>query len=321
MDRLKNNKRIFIIVITLLAIFTSIYLFQGITSKNAAYFLTKRSTKIFTMMIVSICIGYSSLAFQTITNNQILTPSVMGLDSLYMFIQTVIVFMFGSKQLAMMDSTFHFILSVGLMVIASLLLFLTLFKSPDSNIYFLVLCGMVFGQLFSGLSTFMQVLLDPNEFDVLQGKMFASFSNVNTKLLLICSILTIVILIISYFDFNTLDVLSLGQKKAINLGVDYSKIVLKTLICISILISISTVLVGPITFLGILLVSLTRHLLNSYKHLHLALMSILLGMLFLIGGSYIVERVFQFTTTLSVILNFVGGSYFIYLMIRRVNHD
>ena len=267
--------------------------------------------------LVSYCIGYSSVAFQSITNNRILTPSVMGLDSLYLFIQTIIVFFFGSRQIELMTGNINFLLSLFCMVIAALLLFLLLFRGESKNVYFLVLTGMVMGNFFGGLSTFMQVLLDPNEFLILQGKMFASFNNINTGLLGITFVISIITLVISIKDYPHLDVLLLGVDQAISLGVNYKKIVLKTLVIIGILISISTVLVGPITFLGILIVSLARQMLHSYRHKEMTITTTLLGCLFLSLGLFFAERVFKFQTTIGVIINFIGGIYFIYLMLKE----
>ncbi len=312
-----NDKTIILLLIVLNILLICGFLFIGITSKNIGFYLPRRLNKILAILLVSYSVGYSSITFQTITNNHILTPSVMGLDSLYMFIQTVIVFFFGQKSISLMTGNSNFLISLVIMVVASTLLFIFLFKGEGKNVHFLVLTGMVMGSLFGGMSTFMQVILDPNEFSILQGKMFASFNNINTNLLGICIVITIITLLITLKDLPYLDVLSLGIEHAINLGVNYKKLVLKTLIITGILVSVSTVLVGPITFLGILIVSLGRRLVRTYKHSILTTVIVLLGCLFLNAGLFISERVFQFETTVSVIINFIGGIYFIYLMLKE----
>lgn len=313
-------KRLLILLAMVIAV-TILFLFIGITKKNVAFFMPKRLIKTASVLIVGYAIGYSTVTFQTITNNHILTPGVMGMDSLYMFLQTVIVFLFGSKQLSMLTGLPNFLLSVGAMILSSCLLFLLLFKGDGKNLYFLVLAGMILGGLFGGLSTFMQVVLDPNEFDVLQGKMFASFSKINDSLFVICLIITVLVFIITLKDYRQLDVLSLGQEHAINLGVPYHRLVLKTLIIISVLIAISTALVGPITFLGILVVSVTRQIIPAYHHKYRVTAAVLLSCFSLIAGLLVMERIFSFSTPLSVIINFVGGSYFIYLLIKESKHD
>ena len=163
----------------------------------------------------------------------------------------------------------------------------------------------------------MQVLIDPNEFMRIQDKMFASFNNINTDLLMISFVLIILVTLYFLKFIKYLDVLSLGKEQAINLGVDYDGIVKRLLVVVAILISISTALIGPITFLGLLVVNVTYQLFNTYQHKFLIIGSILVSIISLVGGQLIVERVFTFSTTLSVIVNFIGGVYFIYLLLKQ----
>ena len=313
---MSNKKKIFILTILVL-ISCGLSLFLGINKDNIGFFLPRRATKLLAILLSSYCIGYSTVSFQTITNNRILTPSVIGLDSLYMFVQTIIVYFFGSKTLSMMSGYTNYFLSICFMIFFSLILFLILFLKENRNLYFLILAGMIVGNLFGGLSTFMQVILDPNEFLVLQGKMFASFSNINEDLLFISVLIILALFIISIRDYNTLDVLSLGKEHSINLGVKYNHFVLKNLIIITILISVSTALTGPITFLGILVASIARELMKTYKHTYRITCSVLIGCFALVFGQFLVEKVFRFTTTVSVIINFIGGVYFIYLILKE----
>lgn len=310
-----RNKIILLLVLNLICI--AGFILIGLTQKNFDFYFPRRMKKIIAIILVSYSVGYSSLSFQTITNNHILTPSVMGLDSLYMFIQTIIVFFFGSRSISLMTGTNNFILSVGIMIIASTVLFVLLFKGDSRNVHFLILAGMIFGSFFGGLSTFMQVLLDPNEFDILAGKMFANFNNINTDLLSVSIVVCIIIFIATIRDLPYLDVLNLGVDQGISLGLNYKKLVLKTLIVTGILVSVSTVLVGPITFLGILIVSLGRQIVRSYKHSVVLTVVVLISSLFLNGALFISERLFKFETTISVIINFIGGIYFLYLILKE----
>ena len=313
---MKNKKKLIILaVLTLLVI--GIFLLWGLNNQNIEFFLPRRLRKIAAILVSAFCIGYSTVTFQTITNNNILTPSIMGLDSLYQFIQTVIIFLFGSRQLVMMSDTNNFLISVVAMMICSLLLFSFLFGKDGKSLYFLVLAGMVFGGLFNGMATFMQVLLDPNEFTVLQGKMFASFSAINEKLLYVSILLLFVVMLITKRDYKKLDVMSLGQNHAINLGISYKRMVAKTLLIVSLLVSVSTALTGPITFLGIIVASLSREWLKTYHHTVRIAGAVLIGSFALILGQLMIERLFRFETTISVVINFIGGIYFIYLLLKE----
>ncbi|PIH05987.1 iron chelate uptake ABC transporter family permease subunit [Clostridium combesii] len=294
-----------------------LFIFTGISKGNYDYVLPRRILKVLAISLTAGSIAFSSMIFQTIANNRILTPSVLGLDSLYMFIQTFVVFILGANNKAVMNSNFNFLISISLMVVFSMILYRFLFKREDKNIFFLLLTGLIFGTLFQSLAAFMQTIIDPNAFLVIQDKMFASFNKVNTDVLLI-SIIGILLVLAYVYDYvKVLDVMLLGREQAINLGVSYDKVVKKMLIVVSILVSISTALVGPITFLGLLSVNLTYEFINSYKHKYLIIGSVFISIIALVGGQFLVERFLNFGTTLSVIINFIGGIYFMYLLLKE----
>ncbi|MDM5292592.1 iron chelate uptake ABC transporter family permease subunit [Peribacillus simplex] len=310
-----NNKSKIIILAVLAAALTAGYIFWGL-GPNWDYALPRRVIKIIAIIVVGCAIAFSTVIFQTVTNNKILTPSILGLDSMYMLIQTGVIFLFGSTHIMIMNKNLNFLVTLTAMLIFSSLLFKIMFKK-NRNIYFLLLIGIIFGTLFGSMSSFMQVLIDPNEFQMIQNKMFASFNNVNTDLLTLAIILMIAAMIYFIRFLKYLDVMSLGRDQAINLGVDYDFVTKRVLIVVTILISISTALIGPITFLGLLVANVAYQFIKSYQHKHIIPGAMLISVIALVGGQFIVERIFTFSTTLSVIINFVGGVYFIYLLLKE----
>lgn len=312
-----KQKRILYILLAMIAVFSALFLTSGVNPNHFDYAMSQRIPKLVAIILTGGCIAFSSMIFQTITNNNILTPSVLGLDSLYVLVQTIIVFFVGVESSFVTNKSSNFLLSVTVMVVASFVLYKNLFEKSNNNIFFLLLVGMIFGTLFKSMSTFMQVVIDPNEYAALQNSLYASFGNVNTKIILIAFLIIIGMVPFIYDDLKYLDVISLGKDHAINLGVDYDSVVKKMIVVVSILVSVSTALVGPITFLGLIVVNVTKQMLNTYKHSYLVTASILVSVLTLVGGQFLVERVFGLNTTLSVIINFIGGIYFIYLLLKE----
>ena len=312
-----NLKSKLYILAALIVIFSALFLTVGVNFDHIDYVMSQRIPKLIAIVITGGCIAFSSIIFQTITNNNILTPSVLGLDSLYVLIQTVIVFLLGVESSFITNKSSNFLLSSSLMILASFVLYKKLFERSNNNVFFLLLVGMIFGTLFKSMSTFMQVVIDPNEYAALQNSLYASFSNVNTEILMMSVIMIIAIIPFIYDELKMLDVISLGKDHAINLGVNYDKAVKKLIIVVAMLVSISTALVGPITFLGLLVVNVAKQLFKTYKHTYLISASILISILTLVVGQFLVERVFTFTTTISVIINFIGGLYFIYLLLKE----
>lgn len=309
-------KRKTIILAVIAILLALLYIFYDL-SGNIGYILPRRLIKVVAIILTGGAIAFSTTIFMTITNNRILTPSVMGLDSLYLLIQVFIIFIFGSKALVMMSSNFNYLLSIGMMVLFALLLFNFLFKGEGNNIYFLLLIGMILGTFFGSFTSFMEVLIDPNEFMIAQDRMFASINNVNEDLVFVSLILIVLTLIYFIRFYKYLDVLALGKDAAINLGVPYDYVVKRLLIIVAILISIATALIGPITFLGLLVVNVTYEFLKTYRHSYIIPGSIFISIIALIGGQFIVEKIFTFQTTVSVIINFIGGVYFIYLLLKE----
>ena len=314
---MNKNKKQIIIMSILAFIFITLFVVWGLTAKNYRFNLSLRIPKVVGILIAGGSISVASILFQTITNNRIITPSIIGLDALYTLVQTVVIFVFGSTSIFMVNKTVNFLASGTLMVLLAMVLFKVILKKSKNNIFLLLLVGTVVGTLFRSMSSFMQVLIDPNEFDALQAKLIASFSLVNTEILVVSIVILLILGLIIYKDFRNLDVMGLGREQAINLGVDYDKFSKKILMVVAILVSLSTALVGPITFLGIIVVNLTYEITKTYRHSVLLIVGTLISIISLVAGQFLVERVFTFNTTISIIINFIGGIYFINLLLRE----
>lgn len=286
-------------------------------SGNWDYVIPRRGKKIAAILLTGAAISFSTVVFQTMTNNRILTPSLIGLDSLYLLLQTAIVIVLGSSKLTLMNKNIQFVLAAGLMIAFAVLLFKLLIRREGNHLYFLLLVGIIFGTFFSSISSFLQILLDPNEFLIVQDKMFASFNNVNTDILIIAMMVILFILVFFYSDFKFLDVLALGREHAVNLGVPYDRTIKRLFVVVAILVSISTALVGPITFLGLLVANVAYQFFDTFRHKTVIPGTILLSFIALVGGQLIVERVFTFSTTLGVIINLIGGTYFLFVLLKE----
>lgn len=295
----------------------SIALFLGYNLPNRwQYALNNRALAVAAIVVTGIAIALATMLFQTVVNNRILTPSILGLDSLYLLIQTGILFLFGSNTLLSINPIALFLGSTGVMIVFMLALYHFLFKKESQNIFFLLLVGIVFGTFFGSLTTFMEVLIDPNEFQISQDIGFASFNRINTSILWLALAILVIVMLYSLRYWKYLDVLALGREQAINLGVDYQPMIKKLLIIVAILTSVSTALVGPLTFLGLLVMNVTFEFMRDYRHKLLIPAAMLFSVFTLVSGQFLLAQVFTFSTPLSVIINFVGGVYFLSLLLR-----
>ncbi|WP_374055651.1 iron chelate uptake ABC transporter family permease subunit [Rossellomorea sp. FM04394] len=312
---MRNRWKMLVLLVVAL-LFCGIYLFYELNG-SYDYALPRRGMKVLAMVITGVAIAYSTVVFQTITHNRILTPSIMGLDSLYLLFQTGIIFFLGSDHMLVINKNINFLVSVAAMISFALILYQLLFRHSNQPIYFLLLVGIIVGTFFGSITTFLQVLIDPNEFLMVQDKMFASFNNMNADLVWLALIIVTIVMMFGWRKIHYLDVMSLGRAMSINLGVPYDQIVRRMLVISSVLIAVSTALVGPITFFGLIVANLAYQFFRTYKHSIFITGASLMSVVALVGGQWVVERIFTFSTTLSVIVNFIGGLYFIYLLLKE----
>lgn len=270
-----------------------------------------RGKKVAAFLLVALATGIATVSFQTLTQNQFLTPNILGLDSLYVLIQTLLFFFVGGVNMLSQEQTSTFLISIFLMALLSLLLANVLLKQQQNNLFILLMLGMILGTLFSSTSNFLQVIMDPNEYDLLQGRLFASFSNINTTHLGLAAGIVLLGSLVLLAANRYLDVLHLGDDQATNLGIPLKKFQILILFLVSLLTGTATALVGPITFLGFIVANISYQLMPTYRHSYLFPTAVLLGIIFLVGSQFLVEQVFQLKTTVSVVTQFVGGLYFI----------
>lgn len=170
---------------------------------------------------------------------------------------------------------------------------------------------------FSSMQTTLTRVMDPNEYDSLLTTLVASFSNVNSEIILISVILIAVLIAALRKELALLDVMTLGKDQAINLGVDYDRTIRRLLLGVTLLIAIATAMVGPISFLGLIIANLSRQLFQTYRHSWLIAGSSLIGMAVLAGGQLLVEHIFVYSVPVSVFITVGGGIYFLYLLLRQ----
>jgi iron complex transport system permease protein len=281
-----------------------------------SFVLPYRGMRLAALVVVAAAVSISTVLFQTVTNNRILTPSIMGFDSLFVLIQTCILFFFGAIALSGLDPRLLFMVQVAVMAGFSILLYKLLFSGGMRSLHLMLLVGVVFGVFFRSLSGLMQRLMDPNEFVVLQDRLFASFNTVDPQLLGISAVVLTVVSVLALRNLSVLDVLALGRDTSIGLGVDHRRAVRGILLCVALLVAISTALVGPVTFFGLLVANLAYLAIPSHRHRHVVPAAVLISIICLVGGQMIVERLFAFDTALSIVIEFAGGIMFIIMLLR-----
>lgn len=287
------------------------------STKLFQYAMKIRTPKLIVMLITAFAIGGASIVFQSIINNTIVTPCLLGMNSLYTLIHTAVVFCAGSASVLASNPNLSFAVDLLLMGVVATVVYSYLFQKTNHNILYVLLIGTVLSSFFSSIQSTMTRIMDPNEYDTLLNTLVASFSNINSEIIVFSLVLLALLIFWLRKELALLDVLTLGKAQAINLGVDYDRCVRRLLLGVTLCIAIATAMVGPISFLGLIIANLARQLLKTYRHTYLILGSALFGMFVLVGGQLLVEHVFSYAIPVSVFITVGGGIYFLYLLLNN----
>lgn len=276
----RRNQKKLIVMMVLVILACALYMLVNVKFGNEKLFwyaMKIRTPKLIVMLITAFAIGGASIVFQSIINNTIVTPCLLGMNSLYMVIHTAVVFVAGSGSVLAVNPNAAFAVDLVLMGGTATVIYSYLFKKTNHNVLYVLLIGTVLTSL------------------IVMGLVVFCLRK----------------------ELALLDVITLGKEQAINLGVDYDRCIRRLLLGVTLFIAVETAMVGPISFLGLIIANLSRQLLQTYRHSHLILGSAFFGMVILVAGQLLVEQIYSYTVPVSVFITVFGGIYFLYLLLRE----
>ncbi|MBY6003099.1 iron chelate uptake ABC transporter family permease subunit [Salipiger bermudensis] len=281
------------------------------------FILGLRAAKLGALVCVGAATGAATVLFQTVAGNRLLTPGLVGFDALFVLMQTLLVLLLGGVGAASLPAGPRFLMEVAALGVASVALFGLLLRRDARDITRMILTGIILGVLLRGLSSMVQRLMDPSDFAVVQQAMFASFGRVDPQQLAFSAVVLLAAMAVALRMAPALDVAGLGRDTARGLGLNHDRVVMTALLLMAAMVSVSTALVGPITFLGLLTASLARQVTGSHRHAVLLPAAAILGALILVAGQFLFERLLGSQSALAVIVEFFGGLVFLFLVLKR----
>ena len=304
-------------LIGLVVLFAALYQFAFVNPKFFSYAMSIRLPRLIVLLTAGTAISAAAIIFQTIIRNNIVTPCLLGMNSLYLLIHTGVVFFLGSRSEFATNPVYAFAVDIIVMGTAASFIYYSIFQKTGGNVLYVLLIGTVLTTFFSSMQNSLTRIRDPNEYDALLNSLVASFTNVNAA----CIIPGIMLLALLAWwlrrDLSILDVISLGREQAISLGVDYETTLRRLMVGVALCIAVATALVGPLSFLGLITANVARQMFTTYRHTYLIAGASLVGMLVLAAGQFIVEHVMVYSVPVSVFVTIGGGIYFLYLILTQ----
>lgn len=316
--RLAQRRRLktsMVVLAGFVLLFIGLYQFAFVNPKFFAYAMGLRLPRLAVILIAGFAISAAAIVFQTIIRNTIVTPCLLGMNSLYLLIHTAVVFFLGSGSLFAVNPVYAFAADVIVMGFVAGFIYYTIFQKTGGNVLYVLLIGTVLSTFFSSMQNSLTRIMDPNEYDALLNTLTASFTNVNAACIIPGALLLAAIAWWLRKDLAILDVISLGREQAVSLGVDYERTLRRLMVGVALYIAVATALVGPLSFLGLITANVARQLFTTYRHTWLIAGSACVGMLILTAGQFVVEHVMVYAVPVSVFVTIGGGIYFLYLVL------
>lgn len=305
---------VFIAIATVLSV---LYMTIEVDPKIFDYTMKLRSTKLIGILLAAFCIGTATIVFQTIIKNRIVTPCLLGMNSLYILLHTTLAFILGASSPFVSDRNIAFVIDIVIMGIVGTIIYSLLMKKTNYNILYVLLSGTIMATLFGSISDAMAVLIDPNEYETLLNTLIAGFDHINAEIFISALVLISLTLAVFWKDIKMLNILTLGREYTVNLGVDFDRATSRLLVAVVLMITIATALVGPISFLGLITANIARESFKTYKHSYLMICSFLVGAIVLLFGQILIEHLLHFSTAVTVMVSLFGGIYFLYLILSK----
>lgn len=277
----------------------------------------RRLNGVIAMLIAATCQSLATVAFQTVTKNKVITPSLLGFEAVYSTVQTAFIFFAGTAGLLSLTGNLAFVAQVAIMVLVCVLLYGSLLKNRKGDLQLMLLLGIILGQGLRAVSSFMRRMLSPSEFDILQARLFGSVNNAEPEYFVIAIPLVLITSFLLFREAKTLNILALGSDIATNLGVNYQRKVKITLTYVAVLMAVSTALIGPLTFFGFLVAIFAYQLTPTYDNRYVFPMALLLGFVVLTGSYFMMNHVFNAQGVVSIIIELVGGLAFLAMIFRK----
>ncbi|QUL81291.1 iron chelate uptake ABC transporter family permease subunit [Brevibacterium sp. SMBL_HHYL_HB1] len=276
-----------------------------------------RMKNLVVLAIVALSQAFATVAFQTVTNNRIITPSIMGFESLYVAIQTGAMYFFGVTAIVDLKGLTPFAIQLVVMVGLSLALYGWLLSGRYGSVAIMLLIGVVIGGGLGSIATFMQRTLTPSEFDILSARLFGSIANSDSAYLPLAIPLCVLACIAIFASSGRLNVLALGRDTTSNLGLNHRFEMMKILFFVSILMAVSVSMIGPMVFLGFLVAMLAYQFSDTYDHKYILPMAALIAFTILGGAYFIMKNIFYAQGVVSIIVEVVGGVAFLIVIMRK----
>ena len=274
-----------------------------------------RIPRVITAVFAGMALGISGLIMQTVFENPLAGPYILGISSGAGFGVAVSILGAGWAGINLQWAGY----TTGAFAGALLVTIIILWLSYKYSSVIVLIAGVMLSGIFGALTSVMQAFSSAEKLKSYILWTFGTTEAQNYEQLTFLALLTIIIFILAIVFSRSLDVLYLGEEQAQATGLNIKTAKILSLGSISILTAAVTALCGPIAFVGIISPHLARAVVKDSRHKILLPATAIIASIIVVSGDMISHA----ATTgipLNAILSLIGIPVLLYFVLKGNNY-
>lgn len=273
-----------------------------------------RIPRLFTAIIAGAALSVAGLLMQTLFNNPLAGPYVLGINS------GASLFVAGSIMtgIPFLSSDFGIITNalIGAFIFG---LIISVFSELVRSQISLLLIGIMLGSFTGAIVSLLEVSSDASELKIFTLWSLGSLSRIEfAQIPLITGVFAIGI-IGALLLIKPLNLLVLGQDHARLLGLNYKRMRFAIIAVTAVLTGLITAFCGPIAFVGLAVPNLVRILLKSQHHGMLIIACAFIGGIFVLLCDALIQSLENYMLIpINVLTSIIGAPIVVLLILRKI---
>lgn len=284
--------------------------------------LETRLPQAVTAVLAGAAISVAGLLLQTLFNNPLAGPEVLGVNSgAGLGVAVVMLLAHGVLAVGGMNAAGYVAVFLGAFVGASAVMaIILLVSSMLRNKVLLLIVGVAVGYLASSLITVLNYFATAEGVHSYLVWGMGSFSAVSMEQLPLFAVLTTLLLAVSLMMMKPLNAILLGDAYAYSLGVNVKAVRNMLLAVVGLLTAVVTAFCGPVAFIGLAVPHMARLLLKSNNHKVLLPCTMMLGSMVALACNMVCQLPGESgLLPLGAITPLIGAPVIIYVVLKNRN--
>lgn len=283
---------------------------QEVADMSARVISYLRIPRTLIALLIGCALSVSGAVYQSVFNNRLVSPDLLGVSS-GASVGACLAILLGLSAASI--SVFAFL--TGFIAVTLTVLIAKIFKNKSSVV--LILSGIAIGGLMSSCVGLMKYLAD-NELKLAEMTywLLGDVSGTTMKDVYIMLPITLVFSVIAIVFSWRLNAVSLGEKEAITLGINYKATMTIMIISATVLTAGAVAVSGTVGWIGLVIPNVVRLMVGSDNRKVIPI-SMLLGSSFMIIVDMLARSIAPNEIPLSVITGVIGTPLFIYAIFKK----